>query len=155
MKLKSILFGLVSGVIMMIIAPYLLAVLNDNLNFPVYNNLLSSIIGFILFILGVSIFIYCSALFSKLGKGTPAPVEPPKKLVITGIYRFTRNPIYIGYFFIFLAEFLIFGRLLLLFYLAFMIISIHLYVVYYEEPILKKRFGDSYIEYTKKVPRWI
>ena len=155
MKLKSILFGFVSGIGIMIILPYILTVLNSSFNLPAYSSLTLRIIGFILFILGVSVFIYCSALFSKIGRGTPVPVEPPKKLVISGLYKFTRNPIYIGYFFIFLAEFFMFGHLLLLFYSVFIMLLIYIYIVYFEEPVLKKRFGNSYIEYTKKVPRWI
>jgi len=94
-------------------------------------------------------------MFIKIGGGTPAPIEPPKELVIKGIYRFTRNPIYIGYFLILLGEFFIFGYLLLLFYFIAMLVFMQIYVVYIEEPKLKKRFGEAYKDYMKNVPRWL
>ncbi|VVA44202.1 conserved hypothetical protein [Candidatus Roizmanbacteria bacterium] len=105
--------------------------------------------------IGAGLFLYCSRLFLIFGKGTPVPVEPPKKLVVSGLYKYTRNPIYIGYFMILQGEFLFFGEFLLLIYFFLAIIGINIYVIFHEEPILKKRFGKSYQEYFKKIPRWL
>ena len=153
MKLKSVLLGILTWSVFIIILPSLVIKLNDYLNFPAFDKNL--ILGYILIIFGAINFIYCSLLFSRFGKGTPAPSEPPKKLVIRGLYKYMRNPIYLGYFFIFLGEFFIFGSLLLLAYLTLIIILLNIYIIYHEEPKLKKRFGKDYINYMKKVPRWL
>jgi protein-S-isoprenylcysteine O-methyltransferase Ste14 len=93
-------------------------------------------------------------LFLNIGKGTPFPNLPPKKLVVKGIYNYTRNPIFISYVVIFLSLFLILGHFLLLVYFILSIPFVHVHVIFIEEPPLRKRFGKSYLEYTKKVPRW-
>jgi len=92
--------------------------------------------------------------FQKLEKEHQPPIEPPKELVAEGIYRFTRNPIYIGYISAIVGEFLIFGHFLLLLYALGAIFFVHFYVVCVEEPSLKKRFGEQYVIYMKTVPRW-
>lgn len=154
MKIKSILLGCTVGTFFMIIFPLITIFINNYFNLPIYRNSVHRITGFLLCIIGISIFLYCSNLFAKIGRGTPAPIEPPKKLVAEGLYHFTRNPIYVGYFLIFLGEFFIFGHSLLLIYSLITISLLHFYVVYVEEPNLKKRFGDTYIKYTEKVSRW-
>lgn len=155
MKITSILLGVLVGIVFFILLPYFFVQLNSYFLLPVYSNYLLKILGTIFILFGASLFIYCSRLFLILGKGTPAPVEPPKKLVMEDLYRYSRNPIYIGYFMILLGEFLFFGQLLLLVYFFLSLIGINYYVKYYEEPILKKRFGKNYKEYLKKIPRWL
>jgi len=93
--------------------------------------------------------------FTFKGHGTPIPIDPPKELVITGFYRYVRNPIYVGVLSIFLGHFLWFGYLALLIYTAFAFIGVHSFIILYEEPILKKKFGSAYEDYLKRVPRWI
>lgn len=155
MKSTSILFSLFVGIILFILLPYFFIQLNGYFLLPVYSHYLLKVLGMIFLFIGISLFIYCSRLFLIFGKGTPVPVEPPKKLVVNGLYKYTRNPIYLGYFMIFLGEFLFFGQFLLLIYFFLAIIGINIYVIFHEEPILKKRFGKSYEEYLKKIPRWI
>lgn len=155
MKTKSILSGCIIGFLFTILFPLITIFINNYLNLSIYNYFIYKIIGFIFCISGIFIFLYCSYLFIKIGRGTPAPIEPPKELVIQGVYRFTRNPIYIGYFLILLGEFFVFGHFLLLLYFIILLFFMHFYVVYVEEPKLKKRFGKTYIEYTKNVPRWL
>ena len=104
---------------------------------------------------GGSLFLYCSSLFIIFGKGTPVPIEPPKKIVQQGLYKYVRNPMYLGYFAMVIGEALLFGAALLFVYVIVFILTTHIYVVYFEENDLKKRFGNSYDEYTKQVPRWI
>ena len=89
------------------------------------------------------------------GRGTPAPIDPPKELVVTGFYRYVRNPMYFGVLLILIGYFLWFGFWSLLVYTAFAFIATHLFVTLYEEPTLKKKFGKSYEDYLKQVPRWI
>ena len=93
--------------------------------------------------------------FTFKGRGTPAPTDPPKELVITGPYRSVRNPIYVGVLWIFLGHFLWFGYWALLIYTVLAFIGVHSFVVLYEEPTLKRKFGSEYEEYLKRVPRWI
>lgn len=89
------------------------------------------------------------------GRGTPAPVDPPKELVVAGFYRYVRNPMYVGIVLILLGHFLWFQNVGLLVYLAIAFLIVHLFVTLYEEPTLKKKFGATYQEYLRKVPRWI
>ena len=98
---------------------------------------------------------WCFWAFTFKGRGTPLPADPPKELVTTGPYRYVRNPIYVGAACIFLGHFLWFGYWALLIYPLLAFIGAHLFVVWYEEPALKRRFGASYEEYLKSVPRWI
>ena len=155
MKFTSILLGLLVGTTFFILLPYFFLLLSIYLFLPIYSFFILKIFGIILILFGLCLFSYCSGLFFIVGKGTPAPIEPPKKLVVEGLYKYTRNPIYIGYFMILLGEFLFFGQFLLLIYFFLAIIGINMYAVFHEEPILKKRFGKSYKEYFKKIPRWL
>ncbi|MFH0875743.1 MAG: isoprenylcysteine carboxylmethyltransferase family protein [archaeon] len=155
MKSNSLFFGLFVVVIFFIVFPLLFFNANSILDLPKFYSQLSLVFGGFLFLLGTAIFIYCSSIFIMIGKGTPVPIEPPKEFVTKGLYKYVRNPIYHCYFLIFFSYFLIFGRLLLLVYAFISIIAIHLYVVFHEEPLLKKRFGKKYDEYLEQVPRWI
>ena len=93
--------------------------------------------------------------FLHEGRGTPAPVEPPKELVAAGFYRYIRNPMYVGVLALILGHFLWFGYWYLLFYAIVVFAAFHTFVTLYEEPNLKRKFGSSYEEYLKRVPRWI
>ena len=108
-----------------------------------------------LWLIGSLTVLWCFLAFTFKGRGTPQPADPPKELVTTGPYRYVRNPIYVGAAFIFLGHFLRFGYWALLIYPALAFIGAHLFVVLYEEPNLKRRFGASYEEYLNSVPRWI
>jgi protein-S-isoprenylcysteine O-methyltransferase Ste14 len=99
--------------------------------------------------------LWCFWDFTFKGRGTPLPIDPPKELVVTGFYRYVRNPIYVGVLSIFLGHFLWFGYWALLIYTVFAFIGVHFFVVLYEEPTLKRKFGAAYEEYLKRVPRWI
>lgn len=89
------------------------------------------------------------------GRGTPAPIDPPKELVAVGFYRYVRNPMYFGVLLILLGHFLWFGFWGLLAYTALAFVVVHLFVTRYEEPTLKRKFGAAYEDYLQKVPRWI
>jgi protein-S-isoprenylcysteine O-methyltransferase Ste14 len=155
MKIKPVIIGAFAGTIVMLVIPLILARLNDYLTLASINLLSLSVLGLILCITGAVFFWYCTFLFVFHGKGTPAPIDPPKKLVSKGVYNYTRNPMYIGYVSFLTGEFLLFGRILLLFYAAVFFVFINAYIIFYEEPKLRKRFGKSYTDYVKKVPRWL
>ena len=111
------------------------------------------IIGIFLFAIGVSIYLWCAWEFAR-AHGTPAPIDPPKELVVKGLYRFTRNPMYIGVLCILLGESMFFASVALLLYAGFMLIVFELFITLYEEKTLTGVFGEAYIQYRNRVPRW-
>ncbi len=112
-------------------------------------------LAFPLWLVGGVIVLWSFWNFLRQGRGTPAPIDPPKELVATGFYRYVRNPMYLGILAISIGHFLWFEYWNLLLYAVVVFAAFHLFVVYYEEPTLKRKFGTSYEEYLKKVPRWI
>jgi len=108
-----------------------------------------------LWLIGGTILLWSFWNFFHEGGGTPAPTDPPKDLVAVGFYRYVRNPMYFGILLMLVGYFLWFGYWSLLMYTVLIFILTHLFIVLYEEPTLKKKFGASYDEYLKHVPRWI
>jgi len=106
-------------------------------------------------VVGALIILTCAWDFAVLGQGTPAIVDPPKSLVVSGPYRFVRNAMYVGVDLVLLSEAWLFSSIGLLLYALLFVIGFHLFVVFYEEPTLRKKFGASYQEYCRAVPRWI
>jgi protein-S-isoprenylcysteine O-methyltransferase Ste14 len=94
-------------------------------------------------------------LFSKYGDGTPAPWDPPKKLVITGPYRYMRNPMITGALLLLLSEALLFHSWPIAAWMILFFVGNVIYFPFVEEKGLEKRFGDEYLEYKARVPRWI
>ena len=93
--------------------------------------------------------------FAVTGKGIPAAIDPPRRFVSKGFYRWMRNPMYVGALLILIGEWsLSFSRLLALYTLA-VFLCFQLFVVLYEEPVLTKKFGPAYSCYHREVPRWI
>ena len=111
--------------------------------------------GLIPIAIGAAIYLRCAWDFASTGKGTPAPIDPPKRLVARGLYRYVRNPMYFGVLLALLGEAWLFGSLALVIYAAIAFTWQHLFVVFYEEPALKRKFGESYSEYLSRTPRWI
>jgi protein-S-isoprenylcysteine O-methyltransferase Ste14 len=104
---------------------------------------------------GVAAIGWCFADFIRRGRGTPAPYDPPRELVVAGLYRYVRNPQYVGVLAAVLGETLLTGGAVLLGYAAVLAIGYHLFVTRYEEPALSRLFGDAYARYRATVPRWI
>ena len=92
--------------------------------------------------------------FAAHGRGTLAPVDPPRVLVVEGLYRHTRNPMYLAVLGSLLAAALLFRSPAILFYAAFCALGFHLFVVSYEEPALRAQFAASFERYAQAVPRW-
>lgn len=93
--------------------------------------------------------------FALQGLGTPAPILPTKHLVVTGLYRYVRNPMYVGVTATILGQALLFGNIQLLEYGLFVWLAFHLFVLGYEEPTLRSSFGEEYREFCANVPRWV
>ena len=111
--------------------------------------------GVFVMIIGAVVLLWCVCDFYTLGKGTLAPWDPPKKLVVLGLYRFVRNPMYIGVLLLVLGWSLYFGSPLLLLYVAILAIGFHIRVVRNEEPRLKAQFGSQWELYQQEVSRWL
>ena len=107
-------------------------------------------------VLGFAVALRCIWDFGWTGRGTPVPVAPPQKLVVVGFYRYVRNPMYVGFAFGWIGLWIIFGHAnpVAIMSVATVALGIHLFVLLYEEPTLRKKFGDDYIEYCRNVRRW-
>jgi protein-S-isoprenylcysteine O-methyltransferase Ste14 len=111
--------------------------------------------GEALLVLGACIYFRCAWEFAVRGLGTPAPIAPTKFLVVSGLHRYVRNPMYIGVALVILGQAALFRAPHLAEYAALMLLTAHLFVIFYEEPTLRRQFGESYEEYRRTVPRWI
>jgi protein-S-isoprenylcysteine O-methyltransferase Ste14/8-oxo-dGTP pyrophosphatase MutT (NUDIX family) len=113
------------------------------------------LVGLVPVVLGIAILAWCFAGFIVEGEGTPAPYDPPHRLVTGRLYGWMRNPMYVAVTTILVGEAMFYGSVLLLVWAAVAWIFFHFFVVLYEEPTLQRRFGPAYESYVEHVPRWI
>jgi protein-S-isoprenylcysteine O-methyltransferase Ste14 len=111
--------------------------------------------GAIVFAIGLIIMSLCIINFARKGKGTLSPADPTKRLVIAGAYRFSRNPMYIGVMIILIGEAIFFQSVNLWIYLPGIFLCFNLFILLFEEPRLRRDFGDAYRRYCREVRRWI
>jgi protein-S-isoprenylcysteine O-methyltransferase Ste14 len=112
------------------------------------------IAGMVIGAAGAAIALWCIFTFATIGRGTPAPFDPPRRLVIRGPYRFVRNPMYIGAGLALASAALFYESLPLLGYAGLFLLATHVFVVLYEEPTLRRTFGQDYEAYCRQVSRW-
>ena len=110
--------------------------------------------GMVIGAAGGSLAVWCILTFAFIGRGTPAPFDPPRRLVIRGPYRFVRNPMYIGAELALAGAALFYESWLLLGYAGLFFLMTHLFVVFYEEPTLRRTFEQKYEAYCRQVRRW-
>jgi protein-S-isoprenylcysteine O-methyltransferase Ste14 len=115
----------------------------------------TTIVGSLLLVLGASTYLWCLWDFGTVGRGTPAPIDPPKQLVARGLYKYSRNPMYVGVLTVILGFAVLFRSGPIALYSACVATAFCLFVVFYEEPHLKRVFGSGYEEYCSRVPRWL
>jgi protein-S-isoprenylcysteine O-methyltransferase Ste14 len=142
---------LLPGAVTLLI-PYLILYQSGARDWPVFSG--ATILATFTGLAGFAVLLHCVRGFAGHGKGTLAPIDPPKVLVVRGLYRYTRNPMYLAVVVILLSESLFFESLGLLIYAAAVFLGFHLFVMLYEEPHLRFLFGESYVEYSRSVPRW-
>ena len=111
--------------------------------------------GIVLLFCGIVILIWCVRDFLVTGLGTLAPWDPPKNLVIIGLYRYSRNPMYVGIIMVIGGWALCVGSLFLAMYGLLLASAFYFRVVFGEELILARKFGEQWTDYIKKVPRWL
>jgi protein-S-isoprenylcysteine O-methyltransferase Ste14 len=149
--LKSLFFLILVPGMLIGYFPYLISTTDSELFTPGA----IAYLAFPLWLIGGISMLWCFWNFLVNGKGTPAPIDPPKELVAVGLYRFVRNPMYVAGTIALLGWILWSPSLPLIVAPFIFFIAAHLFVMLYEEPTLKKKFGAVYDEYCKRVPRWI
>ena len=107
-----------------------------------------------LMVLGAAVLLRCVWDFFAAGRGTLAPFDPPRKLVVRGLYRFTRNPMYNGVVLVLIGEAWLFQSPTLWKYAALVFVMFNVMVIAYEEPTLESQFGERFRLYKRVVPRW-
>ena len=110
--------------------------------------------GMVIGAAGAAVALWCVFTFAFIGRGTPAPFDPPRRLVIQGPYRFVRNPMYIGAGLALAGAALFYQSWPLLGYAGLFLLATHLFVLGYEEPTLRRTFGQEYEAYCRQVRRW-
>ena len=108
-----------------------------------------------LIVVGVSGLLWCFVDFVRKGEGTPNPLDAPRKLVVNGLYRYSRNPMYVAVLMVLCGEALWFERPILFGWAAVMFVVFTLFATLYEEPKLRTLFGDEYDRYRESVRRWL
>lgn len=111
--------------------------------------------GVVVLALGVALFVWCVALFARVGRGTLAPWDPTRRLVAVGPYRFMRNPMITGVALILGGQALYLGSWRVALWTGVFVLVNHVYFLVSEEPGLRRRFGESYVDYAARVPRWL
>ena len=104
---------------------------------------------------GLPVLLDSFARFALRGLGTPAPIFPTHRLVVTGLFRYVRNPMYVAVVSLILGQGLFFGNVRVLAYGVAVWVAFYLFVLIYEEPTLRNTFGLEYEEFCANVPRWI
>jgi protein-S-isoprenylcysteine O-methyltransferase Ste14 len=112
------------------------------------------VVGIVLVVLGGALAIWCVLAFATLGRGTPAPFDPPRLLVVRGPYRYVRNPMYLGAAIALAGASLFYESIALACFTVLFLLTVHAFVMLYEEPVLRRKFGGDYADYCAKVRRW-
>ncbi len=112
-------------------------------------------LGLGLFVCGLPVFADFVVRFVREGRGTPTPMAPTRHLVVGGCFRYVRNPGYVSVVSLLLGQGLFFGNVPILLYALGVALAFHLFVVWFEEPTLRRQFGAEYDAYCRRVPRWI
>ena len=149
--LKSILFTILLPGTVTVVVPHL--ILPGSHSAIRWNSL--AILAALPLVLGAVILFWCIWDFAISGRGTLAPVDPPKDLVVSGLYRYVRNPMYIGVLMVLLGETWLFHSWALLVYAVGYFAFAQAFVLFYEEPTLRRKFGGSYARYCETVNRWL
>ena len=110
--------------------------------------------GFIATACGAALAVWCILSFAIIGRGTPMPLDPPRRLVVQGPYRYVRNPMYLGAGLALGGAALYYQTVALLAYVSVFLLLLHVFVVSYEEPTLRQAFGEDYAAYCRQVRRW-
>lgn len=148
--LKTLIFMAIAPATLTIYLPYALL---PSSHAPLPGSL--RCLGLLPILFGAGVECWCAWDFAFAGRGTPAPFDPPKELVARGLYQRVRNPMYVGVMSILAGEASLFASRFMLTYSLFVFVGFNLFVLLYEEPTLRRKFGESYERYCRAVPRWL
>ncbi len=151
--LKTLFFTLIAPCVVTVVVPYWLLPSSARLIPQKWE--WNHFTGLVLLIAGLAIYLWCAWDLIARGQGTPAPYDPPRFLVKGGLYRLTRNPMYVGITAMLIGEAIFFKSYVLLVYAIIVLLGFHLRIIYYEEPTLRRLFGEAFESYCRRVPRWI
>jgi protein-S-isoprenylcysteine O-methyltransferase Ste14 len=113
------------------------------------------VLGLLLVVPGAILLVACIYEFARRGRGTLSPVDPPRRLVVQGLYCYVRNPMYLSVTTVVLGEAILAASFVIVVYWVIWFAGAHLFVIAYEEPNLRRRFGPSYDAYARRVGRWV
>jgi protein-S-isoprenylcysteine O-methyltransferase Ste14 len=136
-----------------LVVPYLL--LSSRANYLDFEFSYLRLLGFLPIVAGVVLYVWCAWDFTFTGKGTPAPFDPPKELVVKGPYRYVRNPMYVFVGLALAGEAIVFKSMRVLIFAVAALGFLHVWVLVYEEPTLRRKFGEAYKHYCRRVSRWL
>lgn len=137
------------------VAIYVPQTLRDRVAADHVSNSVFSGVSLVLFLCGAAIYLWCAWDFAVKGLGTPAPIDAPRVLVVKGLYRFTRNPMYVGVAAMIAGQAGYCRSASIGIYLLIVLLAFHTFVRLYEEPTLRRLFGEQYEGYCRTVPRWL
>ena len=157
MKLRQILLDVAPTIFLFAIPALLVWLTGSDIggSFPQPLNWLLILLGILPCLAGLGLMVWTIQLFWVKGKGTLAPLDPTKKLVVVGPYRHVRNPMYSGLLLVLYGEAILFGSIAILVFATLILLAVLSYVHLKEEHDLEKRFGKEYQSYKAHVPRWV
>lgn len=153
--------AIVGSAIFLVIAPGIVAgyvpwrICRWHVGAPLLGTSSLRLVGLLLISAGLPVLLDSFTRFALRGFGTPAPIYPTRHLVVSGLYRYVRNPMYVAVVALILGQGLLFGSVFILEYGIAICVAFYLFVLIYEEPTLRKRYGPEYEEFCANVPRWI
>ena len=153
--------AILGSAIFLVIAPGIVAgyvpwrICRWHLAAPLLGSSSLRLVGVLLITAGASVLLDSFVRFALQGLGTPAPIFPTRHLVVSGLYRYVRNPMYVAVVSLILGQGLFFGSVRVLEYGIAVWVGFYLFVLIYEEPTLRKSYGPEYEEFCASVPRWI
>src|SRR5271167_4794141 len=154
-------FAILGSVIFLVIAPGIVAgyvpwrICRWRVGAPLLGSSWFRLVGVLLIAAGLPVLLDSFARFALKGLGTPAPVFPTRHLVVSGLYRYVRNPMYLAVAAVIVGQGLLFGDVRVLEYGLFVCLGFHMFVLLYEEPALRRTFGAEYEKFCANVGRWI
>ena len=151
--LKNLIFTVFVPGTVAVYIPY--RIVKDQYNFFYIHWGILQILSLLFILCGVVIYFWCLWDFAMTGSGTPVPIDAPKRLVIKGLYRYVRNPMYIGVLMVILSWAGFYNSYAILRYGIIMWLIFQGLILIIEEPMLRRQFGESYKDYCKQVKRWI
>ncbi len=152
--LRNFLFTILQPGVVTVLIPFLILYYSRTELLPERWTALN-VAGAVVMVAGTCILLNCVLRFATEGKGTISPIDPTKKLVIRGLYKYSRNPMYVGVMFIMIGEAVFIWSLALAIYAAIVFAAFNLFIVLHEEPRCRREFGSEYEDYYRRVRRWL